>query len=155
MNKLIIFLLILGFGFSFTACKKEVKVINPKEDGFKVGQIWSYHTRPDEEASQILILKIEDYEKEGEVVHIHINNLKLRNASNPSGFSEDISLLPMSKEALVKSVTTMVSEGNTLTNFQDGYSNWKEAFDAKRGGIFSITIKETVNFVEQSLNTTN
>jgi hypothetical protein len=60
--------------------------------------------------------------------------------------------LPLSKDALLRSVTTLVSEGNKLPDYKEGYSTWKEAFDNNKGGIFSIAVKDAVKYVEEAMS---
>jgi hypothetical protein len=81
-----------------------------------------------------------------------VNGLKVKNPNKPSGFSDDIGHLPLSKDAVLKSVTTLVSENNELPDFMEGYNNWKNAFDNNTGGIFSITVKEAVQYVEEAMS---
>ena len=57
----------------------------------------------------------------------------------------------MSKESLNISVTKLISENNNLPDFKEGYENWKEAFENKKGGIFTITVSEAVKFVEETM----
>jgi len=39
-----------------------------------------------------------------------------------------------------------------LPNFQDGYQEWRDAFEAGRAGIYTITLAETVKVMEVTLN---
>ena len=34
----------------------------------------------------------------------------------------------------------------------DGYLQWKEAFDNGEGGVFTIEVKDVVDFIEKSMN---
>ncbi len=142
-----------GFFSWFTGCKEQSDNRDFEDDKFKVGQIWRYDNRTGEENSTVEILKVEKYEKTGIVIHIYVSGIKVKNPNRPSGFSEEIGHLPLSKEAVIKSVTTLLSENNELTEYKDGYNNWKEAFDNNKGGIFSITVKEAVQYVEETMNT--
>lgn len=134
-----------------TGCKKENKGNDFQDDKFKVGQIWDYQNRTGEENSKITILKVEKYHEKEIVIHIYVNGLKIKNELRPNGVSDDIGHLPMSKESLNKSVTKLISENNKLPDFKEGYENWKEAFDNKKGGIFTISVSETVKFVEETM----
>ncbi|MVO09988.1 hypothetical protein GOQ30_12525 [Flavobacterium sp. TP390] len=125
---------------------------NFQDDKFKAGQVWKYNTRIGEENSTITILKVEKYEKDGIVIHIYVNGLKVKNPHKPTGFSDEIGHLPLSKDAVLKSVTTLVSENNKLPDYKEGYNNWKEAFDNNKGGIFSITVQEAVKYVEEAMS---
>lgn len=136
-----------------TGCKEQQSDKNNfQDDKFKAGQVWNYNTRSGEENSTITILKVEKYEKDGIVIHIYVNRLKVKNPHKPTGFSDEIGHLPLSKEAVLKSVTTLDSDNNKLPDYKEGYNNWKEAFDNNKGGIFSITVQDAVKYVEEAMS---
>lgn len=135
-----------------TGCKGQSEKQIFLDDKFKEGQIWKYNTRIGEENSTLTILKIEKYEKDGIVIHIYVNGLKVKNPHKPTGISDEIGHLPLSKEAILKSVTTLVSENNKLPQYEEGYNSWKDAFDNNKGGIFSITVQEAVKYVEETMS---
>jgi hypothetical protein len=141
-----------GFLNWFNRSREQKNKEDHKDDTFKAGQAWHYHTRPGEEHSVVTVLKVEKYESEGIVVHVQVKGLKVKNPMNPAGFSDEIGHLPFAKEAVGKSVTTLISEGNTLPDFMGGYSSWKEAFDAKKGGIFTISVGEAVKYLEEAMS---
>ena len=58
------------------------------------GDCWSYHTRPGEEESFIVIRKIEHLPKAGEVVHVSIFGLHVKNPHTAGGFSSEIPICP-------------------------------------------------------------
>jgi hypothetical protein len=123
-------------------------VLNYMDDKFKVGQIWNYQTRPGEEKSTLIILKVEKYDSLGIVIHVAINDLHIKNADSPNGYSTQIGHLPFSKKALENSVTTLLSENNRLPDFLDGYKEWSDA----NGGVYSITINEVINNIEETFS---
>jgi len=153
MKKILIGLL----GLIFLGCAKDVKTdYNYKDDTFKVGQKWHYKTRLQDEGSLLTILKIENYATDGIVLHIYVSGLKLKNPKIKGGYSDDVGHLPISKDALLKSVTTLESENNTLPeNYNEGYESWKKEFDAGRAGIFSTPVSETTQFIEETVNNSN
>jgi hypothetical protein len=122
-----------------------------EDEKFKAGQIWEYDTRKGEEESRIIILKVEKPNNEV-IVHVAVINAKIRNPQIEGGISNEISHLPFSRESIEKSVTKLESSNNELPDFMDGYKNWKEAFDAGYGGIYTIPVKEVVEIFEQSMN---
>jgi hypothetical protein len=136
----------------FSCLKKPVNQKIFQDDKFIAGQIWKYNTRPGEEKSTLTILKVEKYDKAGIVVHVYVSGLKQKNTRVPGGYSDEIGHLPFSKDALLKSVTTLVSSGNKLPDYKGGYDVWKEAFDNNKAGVFSITVSQAVQFVEQAMN---
>ena len=118
----------------------------------KSGQIWKYNTRKGEEKSRVIILKVEDYEKRGQVVHIAVNGIKIKNENIEGGILREIGHLPFDKEALKNSLTELESTTTKLPEFMDGYLQWKEAFDKEKGGIFTIQLSEAVDFVDKAMN---
>jgi len=124
-------------------------VVRPE---YKVGQKWSYRSRLGEENSYLVIVKIESESKFGTIVHIALGGLKMKNRRSPNGLSENANHLPFSKEAIDKSVIKLLKEHVELPDFEEGYKLWREAFDDKRAGIYTITVAETVSIMEASLN---
>ena len=118
---------------------------------FSVGQIWEYKTRATELGSKVTILKI-DFLNDQEIIHIYVGGLKLKNPQSSTGYGEDISHMPISPDALKESVTELVNQTESLPNFEEGYEIWREAFDSGKAGIFTISVKECVEFMEQTIN---
>ncbi|REC62848.1 hypothetical protein DRF65_08480 [Chryseobacterium pennae] len=118
---------------------------------YSVGQEWNYKTRPIEANSTLTILKIEEYPKTGKVIHISISGLKMRNPDSPSGFAEKLTHIPMSEEALDKSVTKVYKENSKMPDSleMDGYSTWKKEFDKGDAGVFAIPVSEIVSVMEK------
>src|SRR5687768_15056698 len=70
------------------------------ESKYKVGQVWSYKTRPHEKKSTFIVVKVESHPKSGNIVHIALRDLKLR---KPGGdFIEAASHLPFAEDAIDK-----------------------------------------------------
>ncbi|MGE8514419.1 MAG: hypothetical protein ACN6N7_17085 [Chryseobacterium culicis] len=124
-----------------------------KKDPYRVGQEWNYKTRPTEKSSILKILKIEEYPETGKVIHISISGLKMKNPASPSGYAETLTHIPISEEALDKSVTSLKNEtGKKPDSLEmDGYSYWKKEFDKGDAGIFTIPISEIVGAMEKSI----
>ncbi|WP_338761139.1 hypothetical protein WAF17_14905 [Bernardetia sp. ABR2-2B] len=126
--------------------------MNYTDEKFEVGQVWNYETRKGEENSTIQIVKIDKLENEEVFIHISVNGLRMKNSSTESKLSETIGHLPFSRKSIVESVTTLKSSKEELSDFEAGYQNWKEAFEAKKAGVFTISIAEAVKFVETTMN---
>ncbi len=126
-----------------------------KKDDMKysVGQEWNYKTRPTEENSTLTILKIEEYPKHGKVIHISVDELKMKNPQHPDGIADRISHLPLSEAALDNSVTSLKNETRRKPDSteMDGYSYWKKEFDKGKAGVFSIPVSEIVSVMEESI----
>jgi hypothetical protein len=119
---------------------------------YRVGQVWSYRTRPQEPESTLTVVKVESHPKLGTIVHISLQGLRMKSPRAPDGYAETISHLPMSAEALDKSVVKLLRENAPLPEFQEGYKEWRRGFDAGKAGFFTIPVAEAVGIAETSLN---
>jgi len=76
------------------------------ESRYKVGQIWSYETRPSEKKSSFIVLKVERHPKPGNVVHIALCDLRLK---KPNGdFIETADHPPFAEDAINKSAVKLL-----------------------------------------------
>ena len=119
---------------------------------YQVGQVWSYRTRPQEPQATLTVVKVESHPKLGTIVHVSLQGLQMKNPQAPGGYSDTLSHLPMSVEALDKSVIKLLREQDPLPDFQDGYEEWRRAFDKGEAGIFTLTVAEAVGFAETAIN---
>ena len=119
---------------------------------FAPGQVWTYNTRSGEEASRIVICRVEADPKLGEIVHIHVNGLRFKNKHAPSGSSDQIGHMPYSGEALRKSLTKLTVTGAALPAFEDGYQEWRSAFDKSKAGVWTAPVSEAIAGMESALN---
>jgi hypothetical protein len=118
---------------------------------FEPGQIWTYPTRENEESSRLTILKVEHDENFGTVVHIHVSNLSIPNASAPSGKTTEIRHMPFADESLAASVTALESTTDQIPDFQEGYDQWRSAVNDGQGGIFTIDVVDGVTFIADAI----
>jgi hypothetical protein len=112
------------------------------------GDCWSYRSRPGEEASFLVIRKIEQIPGKGEVVHISIFGVHIKSPVAPGGFSDHVGHMPISAASLRKSLTQKLQKTAPDSDWQAGYASWKEA----KGGVFTEPVSECVRFVEEALN---
>ncbi|WP_454047429.1 hypothetical protein [Chryseobacterium sp. Marseille-Q8038] len=140
-----LYTLIVGILLLFSGCTKK--------DQYNVGQEWNYKTRPTEKNSTLTILKIEEYPETGKVIHISISGLKIKDTSSTTGFADKFTHIPISEEALDKSVTSLKNEtGKKPDSLEmNGYSYWKKEFDNGNAGIFTIPVSEIVSTMEKSI----
>lgn len=130
-----------------TNCKKAATT------KYTIGQEWNYKTRTGEENSTLKILKIEEYPTHGKVIHISISGLKVRNPDSNEGFANEFTHIPITEKALDKSVTELKNEKVKLPSKIDGYDYWKKEFDQGIAGVFSISVSEIVDLMEESIVT--
>ncbi|WP_213277094.1 hypothetical protein [Chryseobacterium indologenes] len=140
-----LYTLIVGIFLLFSSCTKN--------NQYRAGQEWNYKTRPTEKSSILKILKIEEYPETGKVIHISISGLKIKDTSSITGIADKFTHIPISEEALDKSVTTLKSEtGKKPDSLEmDGYSYWKREFDKGDAGIFTIPVSEIISSMEKSI----
>lgn len=126
-------------------------VSSASAEKFAVGQVWNYRTRPNEEQSRVTILKMESSENDSTIFHISIEGVQLQNPIKKDSLVTKLPHLPVSRDTLEASVTTLHGTTDSLPDFSDGYRAWREAYDKGNAGIFSVPLSEVVDFVESTL----
>jgi hypothetical protein len=137
-NPLVRLLAILGLASPAVAAEGP-----PKE-----GECWSYVTRPGEEASFLVIRKIETIPKLGEVVHVSVFGLKITNPAAPKGYIDQAGHLPIAGASLRGSLKRKVQKKIPEVDWKEGYQMWLEA----KGGVFTKPVSECVGFMEEAIN---
>ncbi|TSA85877.1 hypothetical protein FNU79_08830 [Deinococcus detaillensis] len=116
---------------------------------FEAGQRWHYHTREGEEQSTLGILRREVNNGRA-LLHIRIEGIILPNPRAENGIQTVLGHTPISAEALEKSVTFRAEQAFVPDDFS-GYETWREAFIRQEAGVFTISVKEILDVVEQGL----
>jgi len=49
-------------------------------------------------------------------------------------------------------VTKLIETAKRLPDYEDGYDEWRKAFDKGKAGVFTITVKESIDVMEKTLN---
>lgn len=142
----------MGYIFGLLMLSSLFSGKSQQNNTYEVGQIWEYQTRKGEEKSTLTIVGVQTDEKLGTIINIYVGGLKIRNNQAVNGFSDKIQHLPFSKEAIDKSVTKLTGTTKKLPNYQAGYNQWKTAFDNGKAGVFTITVKESIDAMEKSMN---
>ena len=119
---------------------------------FSEQQVWSYKTRAGEEGSTILINKVENDPKLGQIFHISVAGVRVKNRGAPSGVSTELPHFPVSKQTLEASCTKLVGRSAPNPGYTEGYKQWKRAFDQGKAGVFTISVAEIIQFVEDTVN---
>jgi hypothetical protein len=132
--------------------KKSDTIMENRINGYKAGQVWNYKTRKGEEGSFVTILKVEEYPKDGTVIHVAVDQVNMTGQRTGKFFGHTIGHMPFSEEALKESVTQLKKEMSSLPEFEEGYNNWKEQFEKGNAGVFSVTVAEAVEFTETTLD---
>ena len=117
----------------------------------KEGECWSYTARPGEDASYLVIRKIETLPKIGEVIHVSVFDLKIKSPSAQKGFTDRAAHLPIAGANVRASLKARIQKKVPDVDWKDGYRMWREAYDAGKGGVFTKPVRECVGFLEEAL----
>lgn len=127
-------------------------LVDTHESKYHVGERWNYRARQGEEGSLLTVLKVESSPKLGVIVHVRVDGVRIANPHAPTGVSETIGHAPFAESAMDKSVTTRAAAGTPTTADDEGYQEWRRAFDAGDAGVFTITVAEGVQVVAEMLS---
>jgi hypothetical protein len=98
----------------------------------------------------LYIVKIETLSRGQYAFHIYLDNLRIPNSHLPSRMQTELPHSPVSSETLDLSVVKLLGTATTLPDISEGYLAWREAYDAGEGGIFTISVAEIVEFIEEA-----
>ena len=107
---------------------------------FEPGQVWTFRLDESEPASTLTILKVESLPKHGDVVHVSVSAFRV-----PEGVT-NIAHLPMSQDAMERSVLTMV-QANSPPQDLGGYETWAKA----HGGVFRTSVEDALRIIREKL----
>ena len=128
---------------------EEKEMPEKKDSIYQAGQIWSYKTRPGEEDSTLIIVKTEYYDEViGNVVHISVTGVTIKNPNVEGGIIDNVPHMPFSESAITASAVKLIDQGGDLPSFEHGYNKWKNASE----GVFTIQVSEAIEGVELGLN---
>jgi len=113
-------------------------------DPYAVGQVWEYRTRPQETQSLLMIREIEDRPTIGRVYHVSILGIRPDATWGPNQIDHS----PVSRKTLDASVTRLSSKRPEAPDYRPGIADWRAA----RGGVFTISIAEIVDLIDQQLS---
>jgi hypothetical protein len=151
----LLFGLVLGPIMALFGCKEKdrQKETAPGSDKYQVGQEWSYKTRPNESGSTLIITNIDEDSKLTKIISIYVKGLKIKNTLKPGGgVSTEFPHLPLSMQAMDKSVVKIINEKVELPQSSDGYHIWRDAFDKHQAGVFSIPVSECIDAAEAAMS---
>jgi len=118
---------------------------------YQAGQVWSYKARLPDIGSTLTVVKVDSDPVLGNIIHIGVLDLNLQNPRVPGGITREFPHLPMSEEAVDQSVVNLIDENAELPDYVEGYNVWRHAFDKQEAGIFTLTVAECLDIVEQML----
>jgi hypothetical protein len=125
------------------------------ESVLKEGECWSYAARTGEEDSFVVIRKIEMLPRLGEVIHISVFGLKIKSPSAPEGVMDQAGHLPIAGPSLRSSLKEKVQKKVPSIDWEGGYRLWRESYEAGQAGIFTKSVRDCVDIVEEATARSN
>lgn len=119
---------------------------------FEAGQVWTYETRPNEVESRIIVCRVKSDAKLGEIVHVQVNGLHFNNNRVPGGYSDTIGHMPYSGDASRSCLLELEGSGAELPAFEEGYQQWKSAYDSGNAGVWTAPVSEAIAGMEAAVN---
>jgi hypothetical protein len=129
--------------------KKDVTLKQSTDEKFKVGDVWEYQTRKGEEHSRITILRVDESPELGTIVHVGVDNIRFANClGGPE--PDSVPHMPFARKALDVSVVKKAASGQPLPDYEEGYREWREAYEQKHAGIYVIGVADAVSVAEKT-----
>lgn len=114
-------------------------------------QVWRYATRPGEEQSRIIVLRVDLEPNIGEIIHIAITGVRLMPSNDDLAPRTAIGHVPVARTALEASRLSLELENAEVPEFQKGYDTWRAAFETGSAGVFSVPVAEIVDTTEATI----
>lgn len=111
---------------------------------FEPGQVWTYRTRPDEEVSRVIVCRVDSHETDNAIIHIFVEGVAI------AGAHTAISHAPICEKALRESVLSLESMRESLPGYEEGYKTWQTSYDEGDAGVFTISVAECVEVIEEA-----
>ena len=124
--------------FLLGGCSKQPALPASK---FHAGQVWAFTPPTNQPNARLAVLRVESDGKLGTIVHIALSGVSYGDGQT------DIQHLPFAESAVERSVTTLERESGPVPDFAEGYRQWRQAFDAGKGGVFTISVAEAFDAV--------
>lgn len=119
---------------------------------YKAGQLWSYRNRPQEPNSALVIVKVDPSAAHGNIIHVSLAGLRVKNPLAVNGYTDFITHMPFSEEAIDKSVVKLLLKDVGLPDYEEGYEVWKKEYEAGRASIFTGSVAEGIEAMEKILS---
>jgi hypothetical protein len=119
---------------------------------FAVGQLWRCKGRSAQETPSLLINRIETHPLGGQIFHVTLYDVHLRNPRMPGGITKILAHVPVTLETLRLSVTGLEDNREPDPAYVKGWQEWRRAFDAGQAGSFGVPVDAILEFVERRMN---
>lgn len=120
---------------------------------FEPGQVWRVLARPQDGDAHVAVLDVIDHPDLGQICSIAMTGINIRNAFIEGGVQTQLPHAPVTAQVLREAVTELVeSDGPTADHpgFSEAYQQWREPFDKEEAGVFTISLNEILDLIEQA-----
>lgn len=119
---------------------------------YQTGQIWKYRARDGEAESQLVIINSTLVPGCGEIYSVAVEGVKLKNPWMVGGIQTNLPHAPVSAGSLDLSVLELIGiRPSPLEEYGDAFQEWKQPFDRGEAGVFTISIAEILNCIEEAV----
>ena len=126
-------------------------LLNDVRSIYRPGQVWGYQTRPCDEQSYLIVVKVDDALELINIVHICIEGVRVKDPLSRQWTVKTIGHMPIAEEALSASVTEMLGVTTQLPDFHEGYETWRTNFENSQAGYFTAPVAACVEIVAQAI----
>jgi len=124
---------------------------------YQPGQEWSYKNRSGEEGATFYVCKVASHPKIGNIIHVTLRGLNIRNPIQKTGFSDVITHLPFTEQAIDNSINKVITKSAKLPedlqeDFTMAYADWRNAFVEGKATVLNETIADTLDYIESTIN---
>jgi len=115
---------------------------------FAPGQIWTYHGATPA-SSRVIIGAVDTFAGESQpVVSISITDAPIPTRERQL---QTVPHLPIAADTLRASVIELEGTGSVPGGFENGYRLWRQAYDSKKGGYFTISVEKIVGILRNQV----
>jgi len=118
---------------------------------YQPGQVLTYHHRPHESGSRLIVQHVDRDPDLGNIVHVQVDRAEFRLPSHPQSTLSGIGHLAFSERAMDRSVIDCV-EVVQVPDFQLAYIQWRIPFVMGKVGVITDSVADALDRVEQVLN---
>jgi len=121
-----------------------------KDEKYKPGRVWSYKTRLGEETSTFTVLRVDAAPEGKRIVHIHVDGIRLKNCTGGPE-PDTVAHMPFAKEFIDASAIENLRTVK-VPSFEDGYSEWRKAWDVGKAGFYTITVSAAIDVMQKTFD---
>jgi hypothetical protein len=118
---------------------------------YEAGQVWSYHHRPDDDGSTVIIDRVESVPNLGTIYHVSVLQVHVKDSTGSIRLI-DLPHCPVSSTTLDTSLVALIGKHAPYESYMQGYTEWRQAFDAGHAGVYTIPLSEIVATLESMFN---